>query len=307
MGCLNASGLPFSIILEQDGHSVALPGAALLGCGVLRDEDKWKKRDRRDPADAIDIVHPEVMTPVTAGAVVRAIDILATLNEKSPPEREYVVWHGLRLKRRGLQSYQRYYQLALDIYVGDRLLRRLEEAPACATLSDMHRALEPSAPDGRGEWVDLAGWPVCAEALEKELQTVRSGEVSTLAGLQDKVRSRYRQYRQEEWVWVVQCLAERYGIDVAAISADRLQSIVKQYGQARQELLGMALMDAARDFDNTAMVGYGVDGPAAAEQADFGAVRGTFESHPYVHRLEELGAETATRVAWLEQTLSSLS
>jgi hypothetical protein len=283
-----------------------MPGATLLGCGVLRDEAKWRQRDRRRGPERLDIVHPAVMTPVVAQALSRGIEVLDRLAAKVGARREFAVWHGLRIKARALESYRRYYQLALDVYAGDRLMGRLESGARCRTLDDVRSALRPSESCGKGRWVDVSGWPVPCEALEELLSQVRSGKVGSLAELNRLIAGLYSRYDEQEWVWLASHLLQGHGVDVGRASIEQLREAAQRHLAGRLELLGMAMMDAGREFDEPAMIGYGLGGPPGAAEAEFEAVRGTVESHAFVVELEAMVADTEARVERFGGLLSAL-
>ena len=63
------------------------------------------------------------------------------------------------------------------------------------------------------------------------------------------------------------------------------------------------MSDARKEFDATVKIGYGVDGESTVRDADFDAVRGTFEDNAFV---KQLGKTTAKKILAADTLIEKL-
>ncbi len=298
---IDSSELPFSLVREENGHSVIFPGVGLLGCGVWRDEAKWKDRDRRAGEHCLDIVCADVLTPVSVGAIERAVARLAALKQKAHGRREFVVWKGTRMKTRALESYGRYYRLALHRYLGEKIAARLSGLPADASLDSVRARLAPDVANGAEEWVDIAGWVVARSALDELLGGVRDGAVADLDELTARMARIDAGRASREWTWCAELIRRLYGRTAETLDQSHLAEIARNYRQAEEELAAMVELDAVKEFGDTASIGYGIDGDERVRERDFAAVRGRPEQHSFFAGLRRAAAEARKRIAFLER------
>lgn len=297
----DSSDLPFSLIREEEGHSYALPGVGLLGCGLWRDEAKWKERDWRKAERLLDIVCTDVLTPVTVGAIERALGRLAALKDKAHGRREYVVWKGLRVRVRTLESYGRYYRLALDRYLGEKTAARLDSLPADAPFDSVRERFAVDMEHGMDSWVDIAGWVVPRLALEQLLGDVRGGVFASLGDLTARIARIDEGRASHEWAWCAGMLERLYGVAAGDLEQSHLAEIGRRYRKAAGELSAMIELDAAKEFGGPATLGYGIDGDDTVREQDFAAVRGHPERHQFVAWLHETAAHAQEQARKLER------
>ena len=143
--------LPFSYLVEENGKSVAIPGAMLRSVGLLRDAIKWPRRDRR-PRNPLDAVSFSPFNPVTANDMHRAIRILEELRRSDMPDL-IPVCDGdtdcrCYIHRRHISLGIQLYSLYLQYYYWRTLLRHLRAAG---------KGVEYSADDAADAWIDAAG------------------------------------------------------------------------------------------------------------------------------------------------------
>ncbi|MBD3244211.1 MAG: DUF4954 family protein [Chitinivibrionales bacterium] len=301
----DSSELPFSLVREQDGHSYVLPGLALLGCGLWRDQRKWLTRDRRKAERLLDSVCSDVLTPVTVGAIERALNLLETLKAKAREHRDFVVWKGLRVNVRSLDSYARYYRLALDVYLGEKTVARLQSLPSDARFDSVCQRLKPDAATGEGDWVDVAGWVTPRSALEELLSQVRGGAVAGIDDVTKRVGDIADEHERHEWTWCLGLAHRVYGMDLRSVDRDVLAALGHRYRRAAAELSAMVELDASKEFGGPSLLGYGLDGDAAVAERDFVAVRGEPERHPFLVELHELAARAEAGAELIERMAAS--
>jgi Ni2+-binding GTPase involved in maturation of urease and hydrogenase len=277
----DTSDFPFSYIDEEKGKSTLIPGMNFFTVGTLRDADKWPARDRRTGADKLDLIIFDVLSPYTGQKMIRGSAILADLYEQSEKKQEFVKYNGIQIKRLLLKTCRRYYKLALEKYLGDVLLKRLEEKNP-ATIGDV------LVPDAEGEkpgseWVDVCGLLCSRARLETVASGIESGKVQSLAALQSALVAVRDAYTADEWNWFLGAYKEVVGRDIADETTDGLQSFLDSWKNASLKLINMVLNDAQKEFEGATRTGFGIDGDA---DADFESVRGTFDGNKFVMKLK---------------------
>ncbi len=305
-GALDTASLPFSLIREDTGHTWALPAAALMGCGLWRDEAKWATRDRRKVAEPLDIVDTAVLSPWTVSAMIRGRELLQKHIDTLNPRHDYAAVHGVRVKRSWLETGRDYYGMATDILLGETLAARLARAgnkPEEKRVRDLlgsHRVSADMA------WVDLCGMVVPEAALEHVLTRVRTGEIDQVDGFNRAMHELHAQGTEAGWAWCAALLEQRLGAPVRTLPGPRLKAFVAKFREAGTTLLSMAEMDLGREFDQSCMTGYGADGGPSEREADFTAVRGAPESSSVADVLESRRARIEEQCGTMEEAADVL-
>jgi hypothetical protein len=298
----DAADLPFSHIGEEAGRTVITPGVNLVNVGTRRDAEKWPARDRRRDPDKLDRITHGRLNPFTAGRIRRGLMLLQRLAAETPPECELVPHGGAMLRRLMLKSSARYYELALEEYLGEHLVLRLEPLLPGGGQEELRRALG-GGEGGAEEWWDLAGLIAPAaevQALEAELESGRIGSHEELAARFARLQ---QTFAEREWAWCRAVLAERLGAAPEQVSPPRLAALVEAWREAAVKACRLALSDAAKEYDERARTAFGADGGPQERAADFAAVRGRPGEHPTVRGLEEqipaIEARAERLLAWL--------
>lgn len=277
----DAGVFPFSYINEEHGKSVIVPGMNFFTVGTLRDGEKWPSRDRRKNSDKLDLLNFDVLSPFVSAKMIQAQSILMDLYNNSPKGQEYVVYKGINIKRLLLKTCTRYYRMALEKYFGDVLAKRVA-ARKPANLKQLFSVDKDGAP-GDGEWVDLAGLLCPAERVEKLCANISSGAIADFDALQNALQMIFASYDADEWNWFMANFEKVYGVRPQDESAEGLAEFVAAWKNASQKLINMVLNDAQKEFEGDVRIGFGIDGNA---DADFDAVRGTFEGNKFVKKLK---------------------
>jgi len=298
----DSADLPFSHIGEDGPRTVITPGVNLVNVGSRRDAEKWPARDRRLDPDRLDLITHGRLNPFSVGRIRRGLDLLRALAASATRERELVPHAGAYIRKLMLKSSARYYEMALDEYLGGRLAARLAPLAPKGSRGELREAVG-AAPGERGEWWDLAGLIAPAaevEALEAELE---AGAVGSLAELAGRFARLAADYPEREWAWCRGLLEERLGVAAAEAEPEHWARVLEAWKQAAVKLNHLVLVDAAKEFDERSRTAFGCDGGPGEREADFTAVRGRLGEHPTVRRIEEESLEierTADRLcAWL--------
>ena len=282
----DTSDLPFSYLIEHEDESILAPGVNLRSVGTVRDARKWPKRDRRKDPKKLDYINFKLLSPYTIQKMINGRNLLCKLKTTSGETSEYFTYHSVKIKNSSLDRGVKLYQIGIDKFLGNCLIKRLE-AKQFESSAELRAALKPQTSIGPGKWVDLAGMFAPQEAVEKLLSDIENGSVSSLEQVADGFQAMHEYYPEYEWAWVAGVLQESRGKTMDEISADDIIELTKNWKQAVVELDNMLYADTKKEFAATAQTGYGLDGSQQIKQADFGQVRGTFEENSFVLEIQK--------------------
>ena len=208
------------------------------------------------------------------------------------------------LRNSSLRNGIRFYQTAITKFLGNSIIKKLENLPAGAADEQMRAALRPTTPGGTGNWVDVSGMIAPKELVDELLDKISSGAVGSIAEVQEAFADMHKHYYEYEWTWAYDKYAEHFGVDMETITKEQVIDIVKQWKEAVIGLDRQLYEDARKEFDLASMTGFGADGSKEVKELDFEQVRGDFESNPFVTAVlehirvkEALGDELIQRLS----------
>lgn len=253
----DTSALPFSYLIERDGHSRLMPGVNLTSYGTVRDLEKWPARDRRKVGR--DVINFEEYNPYLTQAMLRAVETLHTLHGQDPDAAEYS-YNKTLIRAAALQRGLGLYNKAIVAALGAMLDRG------------------PGDPryDGTGDWLDVAGQFITRREMDRTLTAIDRGELTSTAEVDNRFRVFAVHYDTYAYGWALQLYASLLGHNP---SAEEIREAVAAGRHAHETLRGMTDADRRRDESLDMAVGYGLD--AATEQEridDYQAVRGLGQS-----------------------------
>lgn len=165
----DSSQFPFSYLFGDDrGATVVVPGMMLRSCGLMRDETKWPKRDRRlkRKLPMHDRIVFNVLNPVTVGPMLSAMEVIKCLLSREADDDRYVRYRGMKFTRASLERARHLYHIAICKYLMPRVADGFPEN-------------EPNSP-GAGDWVDISGLPMPRLYLDEALQKETPSEVEVI-------------------------------------------------------------------------------------------------------------------------------
>ena len=263
----DTSNLPFSYLIEEKNTTYLAPGVNLRSVGTIRDAQKWPKRDKRKDPDRLDQINYNLLSPYTIQKMMTGRMILKDLSKVSGETSE--------------------------------ILENLH----FASDEEIRARLQPDTPVGGGEWVDVSGLIAPKSEVERLMQEIETGSLTTVAEMHAQFAEMHRNYYTYEWTWAYEKMLEFYQLDATRITAKDIVAIVKQWQQSVVELDKMVYEDARKEFSLSSMTGFGADGTRREQELDFEQVRGAFESNPFVTAVlehirvkTELGNELIARL-----------
>jgi len=301
----DTSDLPFSYLIEHEDESVLIPGVNLRSVGTVRDARKWPTRDRRKDPKKLDYINFKLLSPYTIQKMLNGRRVLENLKATSGEHTEYFTYHNVRIKRDSLDRGIRFYEIGIDKFLGNCLIKRLEgkqpqNVQELRTILAAQTDVEPS------KWVDLAGLLAPQQCVEKMLSDIEAGKVDTLAQAAEVFGSIHNRYTEYEWAWAANVLQQQLCKNIGEITAQDIIDMTTKWKTAVVELDRMLYADAQKEFDGTSQIGFGIDGAEETRSADFEQVRGTFEGNSFVSEIEDhinrktaLGDELISRMGKL--------
>jgi len=298
----DTSDLPFSYLIEHEDESILVPGVNLRSVGTVRDARKWPSRDRRKDPRKLDFINFKLLSPYTIQKMLNGRQLLENLKATSGETSDYFTYHSVKIKNSSLERGIKFYQIGIDKFLGNRLIKRLENKQF-KSIDTLRAVLRPETDIGPGKWTDIAGLFAPEDCVEKMLSDIENGTISTLEQVTDAFQSMYDNYPAYEWAWSSNVLQQRLGKTIDEITAEDIIEMATRWKTAVVELDHMLYADAKKEFAATAQIGFGIDGDVETKHSDFAAVRGAFEENSFVLEIEKhiasktaLGDELISRV-----------
>ena len=281
----DTSNLPFSYLIENKNTTYLVPGVNLKSVGTIRDAQKWPKRDLRHDSDRLDEVNCNLLSPFTVQKMMKGLLTLDNLRYSSGELSDVYSFHSTKIKNSALHKGISYYRTAIDKFMGNSLISRLQDANGeiCVDSDEeLHRLLKPDSPVGSGEWVDLSGLIAPKSEIQELMKVVEKGEINSLEEIGEAFRRMARNYYSYEWTWAFQHIQEVYGINPSKMTREEAISLIRRWKEAVTGLDRLIYEDARKEFSLASMTGYGADGNREQKEQDFENVRGDFENNSFV-------------------------
>jgi len=290
----DTSRLPFSYLIENAGKSHLVPGVNLKSVGTIRDAMKWPKRDKRRTSHKLDLINFNLLSPYTVSRMFDGLTVLDNIETTSGDTSEFYSYQGMTIKASALRKGKGYYHLAIDKFMGNSVLKRLENVPVCSEEA-VREALKPSLTAGGGEWLDLSGLIVPKSEVKALCNDIVSGRIDSLGEVNARLEALHSQYYELEWTWVVEHFRRWWGKECSELTVDDIAAIARRWCESVVTLDRMLYDDAKKEFSSVARIGFGLDTSSdRSRRNDFEQVRGDFERDPFVKMvLDHIAAKTA--------------
>lgn len=279
----DTSDMPFSYLLEDEGVTCVVPGVNLKSVGTIRDAKKWPVRDARKDPERLDCINYNLLSPYTIQKMLRAISILKQLQTASGENSEVYSYHNGKIRRSALKKGLRYYGMAIDKFLGNSLISRIQKGGSITSIQELRAALKPDSVNGLGEWIDLAGLIAPQASVAAILDDIENGLLSDVESINARFSELHARYYSDEWTWAREVIESYYGVDLDTISIEALMNLVHRWKDAVIDLDHLIYEDARKEFSLSAMTSFGADGDEKQRNLDFFQVRGaSFENDPFV-------------------------
>lgn len=306
MASFDTGDFPFSYINVDHERSILTPGMNLFTVGTRRDSMKWPARDKREDPEKADLINFDFLNPYIIQKVIESRRILKELYEKTAKKQETVFYKGIRIKRLMLKSTQKYYEMALSIFIGTQVVERLEGMKNKDSIESVRKGLQSSGNRKIDRWIDLGGMIAPDRAIYGLMNDTTSGKLNNLDSILRELKQIHENYTGYVWDWTVDLLSELYNIDVRKILIPQIIELITMWKSESIKLDKMILNDATKEFDDSSKIGFGVDGNKGVVDQDFESVRGTPEKNRFIIGIEEEIGKIETRYAELIRSLQDI-
>jgi hypothetical protein len=303
----NTVDFPFSYISEEKGKSELTPAMNIFTVGTRRDSEKWPTRDRRKDPDKLDLIHFELFSPYIVSRILNAINILGELIEKTDKKQNYVNYKGINIHRLLLKTARKYYEMGLKVYIGQEVVKRIDGIDSNSTLEGIRKMLLPPGTDGLGKWVEICGLFSPVSKIDELMNSVKTGEISSVGELKESLNRIYSDYDIYSWVWCADIISKQTGNSTDSITIDNLVNIISEWKSNAIKLNNMIMKDAEKEFDSGSKLGFGIDGDEHTKEMDFQAVRGAYEDNKFVIGLKNESKEIEEKAERLIVALGKCS
>ena len=279
----DTTNLPFSYLIEQNNTTYLVPGVNLRSVGTIRDAQKWPKRDARKDPEVMDYINYNLLSPFTIQKMMKGLKTLRNLLYASGELSDIYSFHSTKIRNSSLRKGIGFYETGIRKFLGNSIIKRLENLPAGASDEEIRAMLVPDTGIGHGDWVDISGLIAPKSEVSSLMDGIESGEITSVEQINECFKVMHKNYYTYEWTWAYDKIREFFGIEPAAITAEQVTDIVGQWKEAVIGLDRMVYEDAKKEFSLSSMTGFGMDGAKEEKELDFEQVRGDFESNTFVN------------------------
>lgn len=249
----DTSSFPYSYLIEKEGRSVLMPGANLSSYGLVRDIEKWPKRDKRTVKR--DCINFEEYNPYICQTLIRAINTLNELRDKDP-DAEFYAYRKVFIRPTMLMRGLKIYQKAVVASLGDMLSRgkAAEERNGC------------------GRWLDMAGQYISKPYVEQLLADIDNRTITSLTEIDRRFHDFLAHYDDYAHHWALAAYTDLLG---HTPSEQEIRDAVTAGRNAHAAMRQATDADREKDCSMEMAVSYGLDSDTKEElQADYYNVRG---------------------------------
>jgi hypothetical protein len=283
----DTTDFPFSYLIEEKDESRLIPAINLQSIGIIRDSQKWPKRDRRKDSNLLDLINFNLLSPYTIQKMINGRAILLELIKASGDTAPFYTYHGLVIKNSALYRGISLYEKAIWKFLGNSMISRLQRKNIQGG-KDISDALRKDTPLGSGcKWLDLTGMICPSDAINHLLDAIENGAINSLEEINASIRSIHENYYTYEWSWAADVIESFYGISVIDFTPQDVIEITRKWMKAVLDIDHLLYDDARKEFSLIKQTGFGVDGDRTVQQLDFDNVRGDFETHAEVSSIRD--------------------
>ncbi len=305
---IDSSDFPFSYLIESSNQTYLVPGVNLRSVGTIRDTKKWPKRDKRHPAEILDCINFNLLSPYTVGKMYKGWHKLKALETLLGSADSTYIYHDMHIRHRSLVKGCHYYEMGIVKFIGNSLIQRIQDgAPKSKT--ELLACLQPTSNEGLSDWLDLAGMIAPRKLIRILITQIKTGALKSLQEVNDSIRAIHNRYYEVEWHWAYDLLLRWYDLSPDKLTVEKVVEIIKEWKDRVITLDEYLLQDAHKEFEMLTQVGFGIDlNGEYNKRIDFEQVRGSYEDnafvaevHDHIRRKGLLGDTTLKQIAALPE------
>ena len=224
--------LPFSYIIGTGRDTVLVPGKNIATVGLYRDISKWPRRDVRMESAKNTLINYDWLSPFTINEIMEGREELARLLRIQGEAAAVYEYEGCKMSGKSLRRGLRLYDMAVELFIGEVLMS--------------HDLDDRCAASGAGGWSDLSGLLLPSSEVERVIEKIKLGIISTVNDLTEVFVAYNDMYGEYLWTFTVSLIKYYLGKD--ELTEEDFE-LMREHGKAAREAwLDEIRRDAEKEF-----------------------------------------------------------
>lgn len=224
--------LPFSYIIGTGRDTVLVPGKNIATVGLYRDISKWPRRDVRMESAKNTLINYDWLSPFTINEIMEGREELGRLLRIQGEAAAVYEYEGCKISGKSLRRGLRLYDMAVELFIGEVLMS--------------HDLDDRCAASGAGGWSDLSGLLLPSSEVERVIEKIKLGIISTVNDLTEVFVAYNDMYGEYLWTFTVSLIKYYLGND--ELTEEDFELMRERGKAAREAWLDEIRRDAEKEF-----------------------------------------------------------
>lgn len=224
--------LPFSYIIGTGRDTVLVPGKNIATVGLYRDISKWPRRDVRMESAKNTLINYDWLSPFTINEIMEGREELGRLLRIQGEDAAVYEYEGCKMSGKSLRRGLRLYDMAVELFIGEVLMS--------------HDLDDRCAASGAGGWSDLSGLLLPSSEVERVIEKIKLGVISTVNDLTEVFVAYNDMYGEYLWTFTVSLIKYYLGKD--ELTEEDFELMRERGKAAREAWLDEIRRDAEKEF-----------------------------------------------------------
>lgn len=224
--------LPFSYIIGTGRDTVLVPGKNIATVGLYRDISKWPRRDVRMESAKNTLINYDWLSPFTINEIMEGREELGRLLRIQGEDAAVYEYEGCKISGKSLRRGLRSYDMAVELFIGEVLMS--------------HDLDDRCAASGAGGWSDLSGLLLPSSEVERVIEKIKLGIISTVNDLTEVFVAYNDMYGEYLWTFTVSLIKYYLGKD--ELTEEDFELMRERGKAAREAWLDEIRRDAEKEF-----------------------------------------------------------
>lgn len=224
--------LPFSYIIGTGRDTVLVPGKNIATVGLYRDISKWPRRDVRMESAKNTLINYDWLSPFTINEIMEGREELGRLLRIQGEDAAVYEYEGCKMSGKSLRRGLRLYDMAVELFIGEVLMS--------------HDLDDRCAVSGAGGWSDLSGLLLPSSEVERVIEKIKLGIISTVNDLTEVFVTYNDMYGEYLWTFTVSLIKYYLGKD--ELTEEDFELMRERGKAAREAWLDEIRRDAEKEF-----------------------------------------------------------
>lgn len=224
--------LPFSYIIGTGRDTILVPGKNIATVGLYRDISKWPRRDVRMESAKNTLINYDWLSPFTINEIMEGREELGRLLRIQGEDAAVYEYEGCKMSGKSLRRGLRLYDMAVELFIGEVLMS--------------HDLDDRCAASGAGGWSDLSGLLLPSSEVERVIEKIKLGIISTVNDLTEVFVAYNDMYGEYLWTFTVSLIKYYLGND--ELTEEDFELMRERGKAAREAWLDEIRSDAEKEF-----------------------------------------------------------